>query len=50
MWVQNRYKMTSSHDWASIIKFYSITEEAAFDKFYELLEEFLKEQETKQLE
>lgn len=40
--VQERYNVKSTHSWASIIKFYETTEEVAFDKFYVLLEEFLK--------
>lgn len=40
--VQDRYGVKSPHGWAYIIKFYEITEEAAFDRFYVLLEEFLK--------
>ena len=40
----------TTHSAIQIINFFSVTEDRAFDKFYELLEEFLKEQETKQLE
>ena len=38
--IQERYKITSCHDWASIILFYSSSEEEAFDRFFELLDEY----------
>jgi len=39
--IQQRYKITSTYHWAKIITFFSSTDEEAFDRFYELLEEYL---------
>lgn len=39
-WIQERYKMTSSHGWDSIILFYSADEREALNKFFELFEKF----------
>ena len=39
-YVEKTYNIHTDHNWASIIQFFSITEEEAFDKFYELLDEF----------
>jgi hypothetical protein len=41
-WIQERYKITSTHGWDSIILFFSVDEKDALDKFFKLLEEFLK--------
>lgn len=38
--VAERYDIRSAHHWSQIIKFHSVTDEKAFDTFYELLEEF----------
>jgi len=40
--IQNRFTITASHHWADIITFYSITDAGAFDRFYELLDEFYR--------
>jgi len=40
--IQDRYHITSTHGWAEIIIFYSQSDEKAFDRFYELLNEFLE--------
>ena len=40
-WIQERYKITSTHGWDSIILFFSADERDALDKFFKLLEEFL---------
>jgi hypothetical protein len=40
-WIEMRYDITSTHHWSSIINFYSNNEADAFDRFYELLDEFL---------
>jgi len=45
-WIANRYQIKSPHSWNSIISFYSVDESAAFDRFYELLNEFLQEQQN----
>ncbi|TAG95999.1 MAG: hypothetical protein EAZ19_10330, partial [Oscillatoriales cyanobacterium] len=37
---QERYQITSSHGWDSIILFFSADEKDALDKFFKLLEEF----------
>ncbi|MBE9226237.1 hypothetical protein IQ264_12460 [Phormidium sp. LEGE 05292] len=39
-WVQERFNITSSHGWDSIILFYSADERDALDKFFELFEKF----------
>lgn len=41
--IQDRYGVRSTRHWAAVIQFYEITDEAAFDRFYVLLEEFLSE-------
>jgi hypothetical protein len=43
-WIQERYKITSNHGWDRIILFFSADEKDAFDKFFNLVEEFLAEQ------
>lgn len=35
-YVHNKYKINTTHSWASIIKFYNPTYGTDFDKFYEL--------------
>ncbi|MCU0543631.1 MAG: hypothetical protein MUE44_15870 [Oscillatoriaceae cyanobacterium Prado104] len=40
-WIQERYKITSTHGWHSIILFFSADERDALDRFFELLEVFL---------
>ncbi|MGC6768254.1 hypothetical protein [Enterococcus sp. LJL51] len=40
-YIQQKYNINSSHNWSDIIIFYCTTEEQAFDKFYELLDDFL---------
>jgi hypothetical protein len=42
-WIQERYKITSTHGWDSIILFFSVDEKDALDKFFKLLEEFLNQ-------
>jgi len=39
-YIQKRYNITSSHHWSSIITFFCTTDAEAFDRFYELLDEF----------
>lgn len=39
-WIQERFNITSSHGWDSIILFYSLDERDALDKFFELFEKF----------
>ena len=39
-WIQERFKIRSSHGWDSIILFYSIDERDALDKFFDLFEKF----------
>ena len=40
-WIQERYQITSTHGWDSIILFFSVDEKDALDKLFKLLEEFL---------
>lgn len=39
-WVQERYKITSTHGWDSIILFNSVDERDALDNFFKLFEKF----------
>lgn len=39
-WIQERYNITSSHGWDSIILFYSADERDGLDRFFKLLEQF----------
>lgn len=41
-WIQEKFKITSSHGWDSIILFYSADETDALDNFFQLFEQFLK--------
>ena len=41
-YIQNKYNIQTSQNWSRIICFFSRTDEEAFDKFYKLLDEFLK--------
>ncbi|MFB9275597.1 hypothetical protein [Cohnella cellulosilytica] len=41
--VQERYNISTTHNWVSLISFYSSSEENAFDNFYKLLDEFFSE-------
>lgn len=45
-WVENKYKIKSTQSWAQIILFFSTSEYNALDKFFELFEEFLIQQEN----
>ena len=42
-YIANRFNIQSAHSWAHIIRFYSGSEAEAFDRFYELLDEYLSE-------
>lgn len=42
-YIAELYGIHSAHHWSSIIQFYCSYEEEAFDKFYELLDDFLKQ-------
>ncbi|MFB2923661.1 hypothetical protein [Aerosakkonema funiforme] len=39
-WIQERFKITSSHGWDSIILFHSADERDALDNFFNLFEKF----------
>ncbi len=41
--IQKKYKISSTQSWAKIIDFYSATDADAFDLFFKLFEEFLKD-------
>lgn len=45
-WVQEKYKIRSSQSWVKIILFYSTSDYGALDKFFELFDEFLQQQEN----
>ncbi|MBQ2675973.1 MAG: hypothetical protein IJF54_01040 [Clostridia bacterium] len=38
--VQEKYGIQSSQHWSQIIRFFSATEESAFDEFFKLLDEY----------
>ncbi len=42
-YIRDRFNIQSAHGWAHIIRFYSTSEAEAFDRFYELLNDFLAE-------
>lgn len=42
-YIQNLFDIHTTNRWSEIISFISLNEEAAFYKFYELLDEFLQE-------
>ena len=44
-YIEKYYNVQRLRHWSEIIKFFSVTEESAFDRFYEHVEEFLKEKE-----
>ena len=39
-WIEERYKITSTHGWDSIILFYSADERDALSNFFQLFEQF----------
>jgi hypothetical protein len=41
-YVQKKYNIASTHSCERIIDFYSTSDEEAFDKYFDLLDEFLK--------
>jgi hypothetical protein len=41
-WIKNKFNITSSQSWDSIILFYSEDERNALDRFFDLFEEFLQ--------
>jgi Trp operon repressor len=42
-WVQEKYGIKSEQSWAKIILFYSIDEQEALERFFELFEEYLNQ-------
>lgn len=42
-WIQEKYGIESGQSWSKIILFYSIDEEEALEKFFELFEEYLNQ-------
>jgi hypothetical protein len=42
-WIQARYGVTSAHGWEQIILFHSADEKDAFNRFFQLLDEFRSE-------
>ena len=47
IYIQEYYNVLSSHNWANIIRFYSIDDRDALDLFYFHLDEFSKERNRK---
>jgi hypothetical protein len=45
-WIQKRFGIDSTQSWSKIIIFYSEDERAALDKFFELWDEFLNQQQN----
>jgi hypothetical protein len=43
LWLQKKFAVNTSASWAKIILFYSPDESHAFDSFFELLAEFIKD-------
>lgn len=41
-WIANKYQIKSSQSWASIISFFSTDDANALDRFFELVDEFMK--------
>jgi hypothetical protein len=39
-WLQAKYQITTNKSWAKIIQFYARDDREAFDRFFELLDEF----------
>ncbi|MGL6337683.1 MAG: hypothetical protein ACRC80_00920 [Waterburya sp.] len=48
-WIQEKYNVLSSKSWANIILENSMNEEDAFNKFFELFEEFINEVSQKEI-
>ena len=42
-YVHNKYKINTTHSWASIIKFYNPTKGKDLNKFYELFSEYIED-------
>jgi hypothetical protein len=42
-WLQKKFAVNTSASWAKIILFYSTDESHAFDSFFDLMEEFIKD-------
>lgn len=45
-WLQKRFAVNTSASWAKIILFYSSDESQAFDSFFDLLAEFIKDKDS----
>lgn len=48
-WIEEKYGIKSGQSWSKIILFYSIDEQDALDKFFELFEEFLNRDKSLEL-
>ena len=46
-YIQKHYNINSSQHWTKIISFFSSSDRASFDKFFELLDEFVETEEEK---
>lgn len=43
-WIQSRYNIKSSQSWADIILFYSVDETDGLNKFFDLFDKFMNEE------
>jgi len=41
-YIQKKYRLCTDHDWASVIRFFSSSDEEAFETFYQKLDEYLQ--------
>lgn len=41
-WIEDKYKVNTTHSWSNIILFYSADEYSALNNFFELFDEFLE--------
>jgi hypothetical protein len=39
-WLQEKFKIRTSYSWAALMQLHSINQKEAFDRFFDLLEEF----------
>lgn len=46
-YIEDRYNIHTDHNWSSIIQFFSNSDAEAFDLFYQLLDDFLAENQEK---
>lgn len=49
-WLQKRFGIRTNHSWATLIQFRSMSEKEAFDRLFELLEEFRQSSRSQECE